>query len=142
MRLTLGRFAVVVVLSILGSSVMTTVGCRRDRDDQVVATADPQRFVWTGDFYEDDGDQTIAWTSTLSGVVRIEIKGSAFQGSTRIRVYDGAGAEVYDEDFSAEGPVNFRETDFSAPSVAGSWLVRIGRTDVSGDLRVIIDPLP
>lgn len=127
-------------LTLIGLLVLIG-GCHRDRDHVSVGAANPVQFIWTGDLYQESSDETYLWTSTLNGVVRVEFKADDFEGQVRIRVYDGVGAEIYDETYSAESEVSFRESGFTAPSAAGTWQIRIGRFDTTGDLRVIVDAL-
>ncbi|MCA8963073.1 MAG: hypothetical protein KDC38_21265 [Planctomycetes bacterium] len=127
-------------LLILCAVALTLVapGCRRTRDEVHVVDSSTTQWTWAADLTDVDDDDTYLWTSTLANVVRAEIKADNFSGLVHLRIYDGAGVEILDEEVVGVES-HFRDNYFSSPGVAGDWTIRIQLENVTGKLRVIID---
>ena len=131
----------IVLLMVLVLCGATFVGCNSNSGDEAIVE-DPFQWTWVGnDFFNETQESIFIWNSSLTDVVLVEFKGDPFEGLVNVRVFDGAGLRIFDEDYQSLGLVDIRETDFTAPALAGNWTIKIDLTNVTGDLRVIVTSL-
>ncbi len=116
------------------------LGCHDSHHSSTqVFTSDPELFLLDTERSESSRDTTYTWDTTLTQA-RVDFHVRDFDGFARLRVYDGDGAEIFDEEYSSvHFDENEHEVDATGLGTPGTWHLRLELFDFSGHLKLLLD---
>ena len=96
-------------------------------------------FMYEGDFSNYNNSDIYDWY-TAYNYTFVYFLGMDFDGTVRIRIYDGLGYEVFNEFFVGQGMNSWQEVKLSSyVGEHGVWQVRIDSIGVNGFVQLILN---
>jgi hypothetical protein len=96
-------------------------------------------FMYEGDFSNYNNSDIYDWY-TAYNYTFVYFLGIDFDGTVRIRIYDGLGYEVFNEFFVGQGMNSWQEVELSSyMGEHGIWQVRIDSIGVNGFVQLVLN---
>lgn len=95
-------------------------------------------FIYEGDFSSYYNSDIYDWYTGYN-YTYVYFLGIDFDGTVRIRIYDGLGYEVLNEFFVGQGMNSWQEVELTSyVGNYGVWQVRIDSIDVNGFVQLVL----
>ena len=96
-------------------------------------------FMYQGDFYDYTNSETYLWYTGYD-YAYIYFLGIDFDGTFRVRIYDGLGYTIFDHIFTGQGMNSWQEVNLASyVGEYGVWEVRLDSINMNGFAQLILN---